>query len=538
MLSYTIGPQTPLLTDTIHEAFSKTAARVPDRVALIVRHQNVRFTFAELASEVERTARGLAGLGLRPGDRVGVWATNCAEWVLLHLACARLGAVLVNFNPAYRAHELSFILRKSRMRALFLWEKDARSDYRAILEQARAGQETALDRVVYFGTPDWTSMIENGSEVPQCEVACDDVTNIQYTSGTTGLPKGVLLTHRNLLNNAGVIRRGMQLDDKDLICVPVPLYHCFGCVGGTLVMVLTGAGLLLPAPTFDALATMEAIHAERATTIYGVPTMFIAQLGHAEFGRFDFTSLRTGVMAGAPCPIEVMKRVVSEMHCPQMTIMYGQTESSPVITMSSVDDSMELRVSTVGCACANTEVKIVSKETGETVAAGEQGELCTRGYLVMKGYDGDQEATEKAVDSEGWLHTGDLATLRPDGYYRVTGRAKDLIIRGGENIYPRELEEFLYAHPKIADVQVCGVPDGKLGETVAAWVRLKSGETATEDEIREFCRGKIAHFKIPQYIRFVGQFPMTVTGKIQKYRMREVEIEERGLEEAARIQTA
>jgi len=318
----------------------------------------------------------------------------------------------------------------------------------------------------------------------------------------------------------------------------VPLYHCFGCVGGTLVMVISGAGLLLPAPSFDALATMAAIHEERATAIYGVPTMFIAQLGHPQFGRFDFTSLRTGVMAGAPCPVEVMKRVVEEMHCPQMTIMYGQTESSPVITMSSAGDSMELRVSTVGSPCANTEVKIVSTETGATVLAGEQGELCTRGYLVMKGYDQDPDATAKAIDGEGWLHTGDLASMRLDGYFRVTGRAKDLIIRGGENIYPRELEEFLYTHPKIVDVQVVGVPDLKLGETVAAWIKLRTDEVCTEDEIRDFCRGKIAHFKIPQYIRFVEQFPMTVTGKIQKFRMRELEIGERGLQDAASIQTA
>ena len=538
MLSYTTGTRIPLLTDTIHEAFSKTAARVPGNIALIVRHQNVRLTFAQLAEEVERTARGLAGLGLRAGDRVGVWSTNCVEWVLLHLACARLGAVLVNVNPSYRAHELSYILRKSGMRALFLWEKDARTNYRAILGEARAGQQIALEHVVYLGTAEWSSMLEDGAAVPAVEIGCQDVTNIQYTSGTTGSPKGVLLTHHNVVNNAEIIRSGMQLGDKDLICAPVPLYHCFGCVGGTLVTVVSGAGLLLPAPTFDPLATMQAIHEDRATAIYGVPTMFIAQLGHAEFARFDFTSLRTGVMAGAPCPIEVMKRVVSEMHCPQMTIMYGQTESSPVITMSSVDDAMELRVATVGCACPNTEVKIASRETGETVAAGEQGELCTRGYLVMKGYDQDPEATAKAVDSEGWLHTGDLASMRSDGYYRITGRAKDMIIRGGENIYPRELEEFFYTHPKVADVQVFGVPDVKLGEAVAAWIRLKSGETATEQEVCDFCRGKIAHFKIPQYIRFVEQFPMTVTGKIQKYRMRDTEIRERGLEAAASIQTA
>ena len=534
MLAYAKGPDRPLITDTIFEAFSKTAARVPEKTALIVRHQKARFTFAELANEVERTARGLVGLGLRCGDRVGVWSTNCAEWTLLHLACARVGIVLVNVNPSYRAHELSYILRKSGMRALFLRESDARADYRAIFEQARSGHELA----VYIGTGDWASMLANGVDVPPAQIACDDVTNIQYTSGTTGSPKGVLLTHRNLLNNADVIRAGMKIDDRDLICAPVPLYHCFGCVGGTLVMVISGAGLLLPAPSFDALATMSSIHEERATAIYGVPTMFIAQLGHAEFGRFDFTSLRTGVMAGAPCPVEVMKRVVGEMHCPQMTIMYGQTESSPVITMSSADDSMELRVSTVGRACTNTEVKIVSTETGATVEAGEQGELCTRGYLVMKGYDQDPDATAKAIDGDGWLHTGDLASMRHDSYFRVTGRAKDLIIRGGENIYPRELEEFLFTHPKIADVQVVGVPDLKLGETVAAWIRLRSGDSATEDEIRDFCRGKIAHFKIPQYIRFVEQFPMTVTGKIQKFRMREVEIGERGLQDAASIQTA
>jgi fatty-acyl-CoA synthase len=497
----------------------------------------LRFTFSELLREVERTARGLAGLGLKCGDRFGVWSTNRAEWVLLHLAAARVGAVLVNVNPAYRAHELAYILRKSGMRALFLQESDARADYRSILEQARAGQELALERVIFLGTPDWTAMLADGVEVPPAYVRSDDVTNIQYTSGTTGSPKGVLLTHRNLLNNAEVIRHGMQLGEKDLICAPVPLYHCFGCVGGTLVTVISGAGLVLPAPSFDAVATMQAIHDERATAIYGVPTMFIAELGHPEFSRFDFTSLRTGVMAGAPCPIEIMKRVANEMHCPQMTIMYGQTETSPVITMSNAADNFELRVTTVGCACANTEVKIVS-DSGATVPVGEQGELCARGYLVMKGYDQDPEATAKAIDPEGWLRTGDLASMRPDGYFRITGRAKDLIIRGGENIYPRELEEFLYTHPKIADAQVIGVPDAKLGEAVGAWIKLKAGETATEDEIREFCRGKIAHFKIPQYIRFVDQFPMTVTGKIQKYKMRELEIIDRSLEAASRIQTA
>ena len=535
MLSYTKGPEAPLIESTIAEIFQKTVARCPDNDALVVRHQQARLTFAQLAGEVERVARGLAGLGLRAQDRIGVWSTNCAEWVILHLACARIGAVLVNVNPAYRAYELQFVLRKSGMKALFLWEKDGRSDYAQILREARTGQTLALEHVVLLGSEQWQSMLARGSDVPETRIGGDDVTNIQYTSGTTGSPKGVLLTHRNLLNNAVVIADGMKITEQDKICVPVPLYHCFGCVGGTLVCMLTGATMVLPAPTFDPLATMLSIQEERVTTIYGVPTMFIGELEHPEFSRIEFRSLRTGVMAGAPCPIEVMKRVAKQMHCPEMTIMYGQTESSPVITMSGVDDNLELRVSTVGKACLNTEVKIVSG-TGETVGVGEQGELCTRGYLVMKGYDQEPEATRRAVDTEGWLHTGDLATMRPDGYFRVTGRAKDMIIRGGENIYPREVEEFLYTNPKVADVQVVGIPDVKLGETVAAWIRLK--EPATEEEIREYCKGKIAHFKIPQYIRFVDAFPMTVTGKIQKFRMREVEIKERGLEAAAEIQTA
>ena len=535
MLSYSKGPEAALREETIPEAFQKTAARFPDHEALVVRHQNVRLTFSQLQGEVERTARGLRGLGLGAGDRIGVWSTNCFEWVVLQLACARIGAVQVNVNPAYRAHELAFVLRKSGMKALFLLERDGRSDYQSILREAVAGQTLPLQHVIYFGTEAWSSMLENGAGIPERQATPDEVVNIQYTSGTTGSPKGVLLTHRNLVNNAAVCSLGMRTPERDTICVPVPLYQCFGCVIGTLVCMVTGATLILPSPAFDALATMQAIHDERATTIYGVPTMFIAELGHAEFSRFDFRSLRTGVMAGAPCPIEVMKRVVNEMHCPEMTIMYGQTESSPVITMSGVDDSLEHRVSTVGAACPATEVRIVSP-AGETLPVGEQGELCARGYLVMKGYDQEPEATRRAIDKDGWLHTGDLATMRPDGYFRVTGRAKDMIIRGGENVYPREVEEFLYTHPKVADVQVVGLPDEKLGEVVAAWIKLK--EPATEDEIRDFCRGKIAHYKIPQHIRFVEAFPMTVTGKIQKFKIRELEIKERGLESVAQIQTA
>jgi fatty-acyl-CoA synthase len=535
MLSYSRGPDAPLIEASVWEAFQKTAFRFPDNEALVVRHQGVRLTFSELAAAVERMARGLTALGLGAQDRIGVWATNCAEWVQMHLACARIGAVLVNVNPAYRSYELAFVLRKSGMKALFLWERDKRSDYRAIVKEAVAGQSLALEHVIYFGTEDWAGMLAQGRDVPVGPIAPNEVANIQYTSGTTGSPKGVLLMHRNVLNNASVIAEGLRITEKDRIAVPVPLYHCFGCVIGTMVSVVSGATMILPAATFDALSTLQAIHEERATAIYGVPTMFIAELEHPAFHGFDYGSLRTGLMAGAPCPVEVMKRVARDMRCEGMTVGYGQTESSPVITMSGVHDSLERRVATVGQACANTEVKIVSV-SGETVPAGEQGELCTRGYLVMKGYDQEPAATCHAIDEDGWLHTGDLATMDVHECFRITGRARDMIIRAGENVYPREIEEFLHTHPKVAEVQVVGLPDLKLGEIVAAWIRLK--ETASEEEIKEFCRGRIAHFKVPQYIRFVDEFPMTVTGKVQKFRIREIEIEARGLEDAARIQTA
>ncbi len=538
MLSYSRGPDIPLLEKTIDEVFLDTVNRLPQHEALVSLHQNVRLTFLELHRHVQETARGLAGLGLRPGDRVGIWSTNCIEWVLLQLACARFGLILVNVNPAYRSHELTFVLRKSRMRALFVNAKNARANYRQILEETRARQSLPLQHVIYLGEDSWNRMMAGGRDVPAAVLSSHDVANIQYTSGTTGSPKGVLLSHRNILNNGLLIGRQLKFMERDRICVPVPMYHCFGCVGGTMVALTSGAVMILPAPQFDALATLEAIAVERATAVYGVPTMFIAELEHPEFSRFDLSSLRTGIMAGAPCPIEVMRRVVDQMHCREMTIAYGQTESSPVITMSSVDDPLEMRVSTVGTAMPQTEVKIVSPGTGQTLPVGEQGELCTRGYLVMNMYDDEPEATRNAIDPEGWLHTGDLAAMRPDGYFRITGRAKDMIIRGGENVYPREIEEFLYTHPKIAEVQVVGLPDIKLGETLCAWIRLKTAEAATEDEIREFCRGKIGHFKIPQYIRFVDSFPTTVTGKVQKYKIREFEIRELGLEQAAGMETA
>jgi fatty-acyl-CoA synthase len=538
VLSYARGPEAPLLEETLYTAFAHTAERFPANDALIVPHQNIELTFAGLAAEVDRVAGALQAAGLEPGDRFGVWATNCAEWIYLQIAAGRTGLVLVNVNPAYRAHELGYVLKRSGIKAIFLHERDRRSEYAAILEEARGAQpRIALKHAIYLGAKSWDDFAAQSRPPREIAVNPHDVTNIQYTSGTTGSPKGVLLTHHNLVNNGWLIAQMLKITERDRICVPVPMYHCFGCVIGTVPMLTKGAAMILPAPAFDPLATMQAIERYRATAIYGVPTMFIAELDHPEFSRFDFSSLRTGVMAGAPCPIEVMKRVVSQMHCPQMSVMYGQTETSPVITGSNVDDPLEMRVATVGRPLPNTEVKIVGL-LGETLPIGEQGELCARGYLVMKGYDGDPAATARTVDCEGWLRTGDLATMRPDRCLRITGRAKDLIIRGGENIYPREVEEFLYTHPKVGDVQVVGLPDAKLGETVAAWIRLKPGESATEGEISAYCCGKIAHFKIPQYIRLVDEFPMTVTGKIQKYRIREIEIERRGLQQAARIETA
>ena len=528
----------PLLEKTISQAVSDTASRFPDREALVVCHQNIRYTWSELDREVTRVARGLSGLGLKPGDRAGIWASNCVEWILLQHAAGRAGVVLVNVNPAYRSHELRYVLKKSHIRALFLRDHDSRADYRAILTESRNGDSLPLEHVVWLGGPSWDEMLAAGRDFPPGAATTHDVANIQYTSGTTGNPKGVLLTHHNLLNNGKAISLALCATEIDRICAPVPLYHCFGSVIASMVSIVTGATLILPSAQFDALATLEAVHHERATAVYGVPTMFIAELVHPDFDKFDLTSLRTGVMAGAPCPIEVMRTVAERMHCHEMTIAYGQTESSPVITMSRVNDPMELRVTTVGAALANTEVQIVDLETGQPVPIGQQGELCTRGYLVMKGYDDDPESTNAAIDPHGWLHTGDLAAMRPDGYFSFRGRAKDTIIRGGENIYPREVEDFLHTHPKIADVYIIGIPDARLGETVLAWIQLKPGESATTAEIQAFCKGKIAYFKIPQFIRFVDGFPMTVTKKIQKFLMREQEIQERGLEEVAHQATA
>ena len=536
-LSYTRGPRRPLLELTIGDLLHRTAERYPERLAVASRHQGRRLTWAELSAEADRVARGLWALGVRRGDRVGLWSTNCIEWLMLHMGCARAGAALVNVNPAYRSHELQYTLTRSRMKVLLLWSRDKRADYREILERARHGLTLELEHVVYLDSPEWEALLEAEGRLPE-RVDAGDVANIQYTSGTTGLPKGVMLTHRNIVNNGQFLAQGFHYTEQDVICLPVPLFHCFGCVIGTMTSVNTGAAIVLPNWTFDARATLQAVHEERATSVYGVPAMYVAELGLPEFASYDLTSLRTGMMSGAPCPVELMKRVLHEMHCRDLVIAYGQTETSPVVTMSDASDTIEIRVATVGRAMPQTEIRMVDMVTGETVPVGVQGEIVTRGYANMLGYDAEPEATAKTIDAEGWLHTGDLGILHEDGCVHLTGRSRDVIIRGGENIYPREVEEFLYTHPKVGEAQVVGIPDARLGEIVVAWVRLRPGVEATEAEIRGFCEGQIAYFKIPTYVRFVEDFPATLSGKIQKYKMREFEIAERGLEGVAGVETA
>jgi fatty-acyl-CoA synthase len=535
-LSYTRGPNRPLLDLTIGALLDRTASRFPDGLAVVSRHQSQRMTWAELSLAADRVARGLSALGIRRGDRVGIWSTNCIEWVMMHMGCARAGAALVNVNPAYRSHELGYTLTRSHMKALFLWHKDRRADYEEILGRARHGLTLELQHTIYFDSPEWGEMLDAEGRLPD-HVAVDDVANIQYTSGTTGLPKGVMLTHHNVVNNGQFLAQGFHYSEQDSIVVPVPLFHCYGCVIGTMSAVNSGAAIVLPNWTFDAHATMQAVHDERATSVYGVPAMYVAELGLPDFASFDLTSLRTGMMSGAPCPVELMKRVLNEMHCRELVIAYGQTETSPVVTMSDAGDSIDIRVNTVGRAMPQTEICVVSP-TGETLPTGQQGEICARGYAVMKGYDGDPEGTAQIIQADGWLHTGDLGVMHDDGCIHLTGRSRDVIIRGGENIYPREVEEFLYTHPKVGEVQVVGIPNARLGEIVVAWIRLRPGQPATEEEIRGFCQGQIAYYKIPEHVRFVDDFPATLSGKIQKFKIREFEIEARGLQQVASTVTA
>src|SRR5579862_1265639 len=537
MLSHSRGADRALLELTIGALLDRTASRFPDRPAVVSRHQSRRMTWAELSEAADRVARGLRSMGIRRGDRVGVWSTNCAEWIMMHMGCARAGAPLVNVNPAYRSHELQFTLTRSRMKALFLWHEDKRANYEEILERARHGLKIELEHSVYFDSPQWPALLDAPGRLPD-GVNVEDVANIQYTSGTTGLPKGVLLTHRNVVNNGQFLAQGFHYTEQDRIVVPVPLFHCYGCVIGTMSALNSGAAIILPNWTFDAHAVLTAIHEERATSVYGVPAMYVAEFGQPDFHTFDFTSLRTGMMSGAPCPIELMKRVLNEMHVRELVIAYGQTETSPVVTMSDAADDIEIRVHTVGRAMPQTDIKVMSVASGETVARGEQGEICVRGYALMKGYDGDEAGTAMVIQPDGWLKTGDLGVMREDGCLRITGRSRDVIIRGGENIYPREVEEFLYTHPKVGEVQVVGIPNERLGEIVVAWIRLRPGQDSTEEEIRNWCQGQIAYYKIPEHIRFVTDFPATLSGKIQKYKIREFEIEARGLETVAKAATA
>jgi fatty-acyl-CoA synthase len=545
-LSYSSGVSSiPLLGETIGSSLRRTAARYPDSEALVDAPTGQRWTYAEFDADTDVLASGLIAAGLAAGDRVGIWAPNCAEWVLLQYASAKAGIILVNINPAYRSHELAFVLRQSGVRTLVSAESFKTSDYRAMVEEV-SPDLPSLEKVVYLGSQEWDALFETGraegaaGRLTEREAALsfDDPINIQYTSGTTGFPKGATLSHHNILNNGFFIGEGCKYTEADRVCIPVPFYHCFGMVLGNLACTTHGACIVIPAPGFDAAQTLATVQAERCTSLYGVPTMFIAELALPDFADYDLSRLRTGIMAGSPCPVEVMKRVVSEMHMTEVTICYGMTETSPVSTQTTADDDMERRVSTVGRVHPHVEVKIIDPDTGRVLPREAPGELCTRGYSVMLGYWDEPEKTAEAIDAARWMHTGDLGVIDEDGYLNIVGRIKDMVIRGGENVYPREVEEFLYTHPAIEDVQVVGVPDARYGEELCAWVKLRPGGELTQDEVRQYCQGKIAHFKIPRYVRFTDEFPMTVTGKVQKFKMRETSIAEFGLSAASQTETA
>ena len=548
---------------TIGQVLRETAKKFPHQDAVVFCSHGLRWSWSEFDAEVDRVARCLLALGLRRGDHFGVWATNVPEWVTLQFATARIGAVLVTINPSYRTNELAHAIRQSDLWGLALIDKFKTTDYFASLQQAIPDLATqppgglncsefpklkwviAMRGEPLAGTLTWLDFLHRAESVSEQQLAAaerelqfTDPINIQYTSGTTGSPKGAMLSHRNILLNAYYAGLGQRFTDRDRICVPVPLYHCFGCVLGTLCSIVHGATMVFPAENFQAAATLHAIESECCTAVYGVPTMFIAMMEHADYPQRNLKSLRTGIMAGSPCPIELMKRVTGEMGAAEMTIGYGQTEASPLITQTRADDSLELRVGTVGRPLPGIEVKVIDQETGAALQDGQPGELCGRGHDVMLGYYNLPDKTAEAIDSDGWLHTGDLAVRESNGYYRITGRLRDLIIRGGENVYPREIEELLFQHPAIQDVQIIGVPDRKFGEEVMAWVRLRDGNTANAEDLKAFCKANLAYFKVPHYWKFVDSFPITVTGKIQKYKMREISIEELGLQADASIETA
>src|SRR5579864_3885048 len=538
-LSYSSGESaTPLLGDTIGGNFDATVLAFGDREALVDRSDpkaRRRWTYAELARDVHALALGLLEMGIAKGDRVGIWAPNCAEWTLTQYATAKIGAILVNINPAYRTRELEFVLNQSGTKLLVAAERLKTSDYVGMIAEVRP-RCPDLAHVVVIGHPEWQALVETGRRLDRAalnriQLDTDDPINIQYTSGTTGFPKGATLSHHNILNNGFFVGELCKYTEADRICIPVPFYHCFGMVMGNLAATSHGACMVIPAPAFDPVATLEAVQAERCTSLYGVPTMFIAELSAPGFAGYDLSSLRTGIMAGSPCPVEVMKQVIGQMSMSEVAICYGMTETSPVSTQTRADDSLDRRVSTVGRVGPHLEVKVIDPETGRTVPRGTPGELCTRGYSVMLGYWKQPDKTAEAVDAAHWMHTGDLAVMDEDGYLAITGRIKDMVIRGGENVYPREIEEFLYTHPDILDAQVIGVPDAKYGEELMVWVRLRAGAPAlTAESLREFCAGQLAHYKIPRYVHIVDEFPMTVTGKVRKVEMRERAVEILGLE--------
>jgi fatty-acyl-CoA synthase len=525
MLSYASGVSAvPLLGETIGANLERTVARFADREALVEVATGRRWTYAELNAAADEVALGLLARGIEPGDRVGIWAPNCAEWVITQYATAKIGAILVNVNPAYRTHELAYVVKQSGMRTIVSAVSFKTSDYRGMLT------EIDFPDVVYIGEPSWAELVAAGATRNRDELvaraatlAFDDPINIQYTSGTTGFPKGATLSHHNIANNGYFVGELLSYTEEDRICLPVPLYHCFGMVMGNLAATSHGACIVLPSPGFDPAAALAAVAQEKITSLYGVPTMFIAELGLANFAEYGLSSLRTGIMAGSPCPVEVMKRVIAEMHMTEVAICYGMTETSPVSTMTRSDDGLARRTETVGRVLPHLESKVVDPATGLTVGRGRPGELCTRGYSVMLGYWDQPEATAEAIDRARWMHTGDLATMDADGYVSIVGRIKDLVIRGGENVYPREVEEFLYAHPDVSDVQVIGVPDPRYGEELMAWVIMRPGaeEPLTAEAVKEYCQGRLAHYKVPRYVHVVDEFPMTVTGKVRKVEMRE-----------------
>jgi len=534
-----------LLGDTIGANFDATVASRPDHDALVDCATSRRWSYSELAAEVDATALGLAARGVGKGDRVGIWAPNCAEWVFTQYGTAKLGAILVNINPAYRTHELRYVLRQAGISVLVSATAFKTSDYRAMVGEVRADCPD-LREVYFIGDPEWEKLLADGRGgdasllvTRETELSADDPINIQYTSGTTGFPKGATLTHHNLLNNGFFVGEGCGYTEADRVCIPVPYYHCFGMTMGNLACTSHGATMVIPAPGFDPAATLKAVQEEKCTSLYGVPTMFIAELGLPDFADYDLSSLRTGIMAGSPCPVEVMKRVINEMGMAEVTICYGMTETSPVSTQTLADDDLDRRTSTVGTVHPHIEVKVVDPETGLTVPRGEPGEFCTRGYSVMLGYWNEPEKTAEAIDAARWMHTGDLATMDADGYLNIVGRIKDMVIRGGENVYPREIEEFLYTHPDIVDAQVIGVPDERYGEELMAWIQLREGaQEVTAASLKEYCAGKLAHYKVPRYVKIVTEFPMTVTGKVRKVEMRETSVSELGLENAASVRTS